>query len=60
MTNAESHFPGPCPPDRRRQGKVRMGTTNVSVRGLSIRKDAVRIQLVDSAEEKELKLQTGK
>lgn len=42
------------------QAKVRVGTTNVNVRCLSIRKDAVRIQLVDSAEEKELKLQTGK
>jgi len=42
------------------QGKVRVGTTNVNVRCLSIRKDAVRIRLEDSAEEKELKLQPGK
>lgn len=42
------------------QGKVKVGTTNVNVRCLSIRKDAVRIQLVDSAEEKELRLQPVK
>jgi hypothetical protein len=38
------------------QGKVRLGTTNVNVRCLSIRKDGVRVQLVNSAEERELTL----
>jgi hypothetical protein len=39
------------------QGKVRLGTTNVSVRCLAIRKDGVRVRLVDSAEERELTVQ---
>ena len=40
------------------QGKVRVGKTNVTVRCLSIRPDAVRIQIVGSGEERELRLRT--
>jgi hypothetical protein len=38
------------------QGKVRLGTTNVNVRCLAIRKDGIRVRLLDSAEERELTL----
>jgi hypothetical protein len=39
------------------EGKVRLGTTNVNVRCLAIRKDGVRVRLLNSAEERELALQ---
>jgi hypothetical protein len=38
------------------QGRVRVGKTNVAIRCLSIRPDAVRIQIVGSGEERELRL----
>ena len=40
------------------QGKVRVGKTNVTLRCLSIRPDAVRIQIVGSGEQRELRLRT--
>lgn len=42
------------------QGKVRLGTTNVNVRCLTIRKEGVRVRLLDSAEERELTLQPAR
>jgi hypothetical protein len=38
------------------QGRVRVGKTNVTIRCLVIRQDAVRIQVVGSGEEQELRL----
>jgi hypothetical protein len=38
------------------QGRVRIGKTNVTVRCLSIRPDAVRIRIIGSGEERELRL----
>jgi hypothetical protein len=38
------------------QGRVRVGKTNVTVRCLAIRQDAVRIRIVGSGEERELRL----
>jgi hypothetical protein len=40
------------------QGKVRVGKTNLTLRCLSIRPDAVRIQIVGSGEQRELRLRT--
>jgi hypothetical protein len=42
------------------QGKVRVGNTNVTVRCLAIREDALRIQIVGSGEERELRLKPAK
>jgi hypothetical protein len=38
------------------QGRVRVGKTNVTIRCLAIRPDAVRIQIIGSGEERELRL----
>jgi hypothetical protein len=38
------------------QGRVRVGKTNVVIRCLAIRPDAVRIQIIGSGEERELRL----
>jgi hypothetical protein len=38
------------------QGRVRVGTTNVIIRCLAIQPDAVRVQIVGSGEERELRL----
>ena len=40
------------------EGKVRVGKTNVTVRCLDIRQDSVRIQLLGSGEQQELRLKT--
>ena len=40
------------------QGKVRVGKTNVTIRCLAIHPDAVRIRLVGSGEERELRLES--
>jgi hypothetical protein len=40
------------------EGKVRLGTTNVTVKCLAIRQDAVRIRVNGAAEEQELMLKT--
>jgi hypothetical protein len=40
------------------QGRVRVGKTNVTIRCLVIRQDAVRIQVGGSGEEQELRLKT--
>ena len=37
-------------------GRVKLGETNVTIRCLGIKQDSVRIQLVDTGEEKELRL----
>ena len=39
-------------------GKVRVGGTNLSIRCLEVREDSVRIRILDSGEEKELRLKT--
>jgi hypothetical protein len=41
------------------QGKVRVGRTNVTIRCLAIHRDAVRIQIVGSGEERELRLKAA-
>ena len=38
------------------QGRVRVGKTNVAVRCLAIRPDGVRIKVIGSGEEQELRL----
>jgi hypothetical protein len=38
------------------QGRVRIGKTNITIRCLAIRQDAVRIQIIGSGEERELRL----
>jgi hypothetical protein len=40
------------------EGKVRVGRTNVAIRCLAIRQDSVRIRIVGSGEERELRLKT--
>jgi hypothetical protein len=41
------------------EGKVRVGKTNVTIRCLAIRQDSVRISIVGSGEEQELRLKTA-
>ena len=41
------------------EGKVRVGKTNVTIRCLAIRQDAVRIRIVGTGEERELRLKTA-
>ena len=41
------------------EGKVRVGETNLTIRCLAIRQDSVRIRIVSSGEEQELRLKTA-
>jgi sRNA-binding protein len=49
LVNNQSFEPG-------ESGKVRLGTTNVTIRCLEVRENSVRIQVLDSGEEIELSL----
>ena len=49
LVNNQSFEPG-------ESGNVRVGTTNVTIRCLAVRKDSARIQIVGSSEEIELSL----
>ena len=41
------------------EGKVRVGKTNLTIRCLAIRQDSVRIRMVGSGEERELRLKSA-
>jgi hypothetical protein len=41
------------------EGKVRVGKTNVTIRCLAIHQDSVRIRIIGSGEERELRLKTA-